>query len=91
MDLHVYTDEFDSVIAKDLPDAFAVFKEHSGIGPDEFDQEDWYQVPDGQEVRIYQGDGCMAKPEDFENNSIAKTAAEWATERGRGFLCSTEC
>lgn len=91
MDLHVYTDDTDMVVAKDLPDAFEVYREHTGIGPDEFDQEDWYQLSDTAELRIYQGDECVFDVEKFKNNSIVKRAAEWAKERGRGFLCSTEC
>lgn len=83
-ELHVFTDDgTEWYIAATLDDALAAQREHTGIGPDDQDREYWTEVPDESELGIY-------LDEEREAEATTKTCAEWAAEKGRGFLCSTE-
>ena len=84
MSLHLYhIGDCDTVVASDEADAWKVWKEYCGLEPEEAD---WQveAIPDSKVVRIRTDEGAAAPVEQH-------TAAEWATQEGRGFLCSTEC
>jgi len=89
--LHLYTNEHDTVIATDLEDAVVVLEEHSGA-PIVSRGETMLieQVPDDELVEIW----CNAagNPDVVEapgNILVSKLAYEWA-ERGRGYLSCVE-
>jgi hypothetical protein len=73
----------DWVVAKDIEDAKAAYREHwnNVVGPSEDEMDlDFEQVPDD---RVLTRDECRGEP-------VRKTAAEWAASEPRGFLMSTE-
>lgn len=79
-ELHVYRNKvIDWVIAESPSDADAVLIEHGGGPPDE--PSEWEQLPDDRVIWI--------RDEDLVGRQ-EKTCAEWAAERGRCFLASTE-
>ena len=86
--LHCYTDGTDTVVALSPEDALLAWAEH--IGDIEYRDEgdaSFGQLPDDKPLSIIcDEDG---NPDD-EGEAITKTAAEWARDQGRGFLCSTE-
>lgn len=87
VELRVWTDDTDTVVAADLADAQKVWEEHHGST---FEQEmmtldDWSQVPDDKPITIHNVDGRGT-----DDDKLTLTAAEWAARDGRGFLCSTE-
>lgn len=77
--LHVWTDDAEWVVASSLDDVRAVLREHRG--DDDILIEDFTKLPDDKVITISDEDG---------SGKTSKTAAEWAAENGRGFLCSTE-
>lgn len=102
-DLHCFTNGTDTVVAHDLDDARLAMAEYSegsdvaGIRPidDEKDLSIW--TDDG----LCYGEECpkcgyaRATTRNGHDRTCPigcprKTAAEWARENGRGFLCSTE-
>ena len=76
--LHVFSDDEEFVVAADEADARAVM--HDFGGPDVWggDQE-INQEPDDRMFSILGEDGAK----------IRKTFGEWATEKGRGYLCAS--
>lgn len=102
-DLHCFTNGTDTVVALDIEDARLAMAEYSeesdvaGIRPidDEKDLAIW--TDDG----LCYGEECpkcgfgLATTRNGHHPTCPigcprKTAAEWAKENGRGFLCSTE-
>ena len=79
-ELHVFQDEglVDTVVARDPDDAKAVWEEHAGVT---YNDEPWAQLPDDKRFTIINED---------TGAETSQTCGEWAAERGRGFLCSTE-
>lgn len=76
--LHIFTDDYEFVIAADKADAVAVLIDTHGpyqIGPD-----DMRQLSDGRPFTLH----------DDERHKMTKLPAEWAAERGRGWLASSE-
>ena len=89
--LHCYTDDTDTVVAESPADAIKAWEEYVG---DKWDTErngEWDLVPDDKKFKIW-CDGA-GNPDEHEADGaqlIERTAAEWASSRGRGWLCSTE-
>ena len=77
--LYVWSDKTDWVIAESLEDVREVLREHRC--DDDIIIEDFAKLPDDNVIVIGDEDGVL---------KTSKTAAEWAAENGRGFLCSTE-
>lgn len=92
---HLYSDEFDTYVAESLEQANEFMLERTGMTREDAEKYDCWLTPvdDDKKLRVYQGedDGCMANHEEFEKNSVEKTAREWAAEQPLGFFCSTEC
>jgi hypothetical protein len=78
MDLHVYTNDDEFVIAASPDDAKAVMIE-SGCFHESDEQPSWRQMSDAQPFTadLDTGDG-----------PVKKTCGEWAKERGRGYFCA---
>jgi hypothetical protein len=81
-DLHCFTNEIDTYVAASLEDALAAEREHTGMRPEDQDPETWEQLAEDHELGIW-------LDEELKNHAT-KTCAEWAAERGRGFLCTSE-
>lgn len=84
--MHVWTNTTDTVVAADIADAQRVWEEKIGAT---FEQEgmsiyDWRQVPDDEVITI------RNVHDRGWDDAETRTAAEWAAQEGRGFLCSTE-
>lgn len=92
MELHVFTNKTDWVIAADVDDAWRAWEEHSGEERADYDTEwTWDQLAPTHEITIWcdaEGDPC--EPEEDGSDLITRAAAEWIAAQGRGFLCSTE-
>jgi len=99
--LHVFTDDYTSVVAYDIEDAAAVYIEWSGCSKEDIEDTSFVQVPDRENVTI------SSYPEDFESFKrtrpllskihtdkeipyITAPAWAWALQNKRGFLCSYE-
>lgn len=86
--MKVYTNGTDKVVAESATDAVAVMREFTGEEGGEF-----CEVDPSHEFSIYNevdfprggkhSRGCPV-------GCPTKTAAQWAQDEGRGFLCSTE-
>lgn len=76
MPLHVFSDSEEYVVASDEADARIVMREICGseTWPEDVDVE---QMPDDKHLTILE-DGVGA---------VKKTYGEWASIRGRGYLC----
>lgn len=81
MTLHVFADEEDAdyVVAASPDDAAIAWCEHT-LSPTG-DAGTFYQIDDARVLSIRNEES---------DPLVKKTAAEWATSNGRGFLCSTE-
>jgi hypothetical protein len=82
----VFTNDTDTVVALDLLDAQRVVEAHYGAT---FEQEgwtldEWGEVDENKSITIRNVNG------NGWDDVATKTATEWATSHGRGFLCSTE-
>lgn len=93
-ELHCFSmQDTDTVVARDIDDAWLAWAEYSGyVEPAkvraDYDAEDMEQLDDAKVIKIW----CDAKGDPCEIGDGTKTekpAAEWA-KRGRGFLCTTE-
>jgi hypothetical protein len=82
--MKVWTNGTDTVIAPDIEAVGAILRSH--YGSDEFDDElDGFNVvPSDRPIRIHNFNGHG------HDDVTEKTAGEWATSEGAGFLCSTE-
>lgn len=81
MDLHVFRNETDTVIATSAEDATAVVLETSGQ-TENSEPETWEQLADDKPLTI-----------DFSEEGLGErtmTCAEWCKDQGRSFLASTE-
>lgn len=79
-ELHIYTDDYEFVIAADPADALAVLREtHNAYQIDPEDLDKW---PDDKPFTLYEDESRTV--------GATKLPAEWAIERGRGWLAATE-
>jgi hypothetical protein len=87
--LHVYANDYDMVVARNLDEAKRLWSETTG-GIVPVDDEDWHQVADDYAFSIWcNAEGAPDEPGDGAK-LITLTAAEWAANMGAGFLCSSE-
>jgi len=99
--LHVFEmgDCQETVIAKDVADAWAVLKEQTGCGPEDYEGDDFQQLPDDLAFGLAcedepadsgwpNNDGWEKKPNGFWAST--RTCAEWCALGGRGHLGSNE-
>lgn len=77
--LYVWTDKVEWVVASSLDDVREVLRQYRG--DDDIIIENFVKLPDDKAIVIGDENGAL---------KTSKTAAEWAAENGRGFLCSTE-
>lgn len=82
-DLHVFTNDVEWYVASTLDDALAAQRENTGFDAQDQDREEWGQLDDESPLSVFMDEDC-SEP------AVSKTCREWAAERGRGFLCSTE-
>jgi hypothetical protein len=88
--LHLYADDYETVIAYSVADALDVASDTTGAEYDRDAVEYWGQVSDGQEVTIWcDPTGEPAEIDGDDSTEVTKTAREWCA-RGRGYLCCTE-
>lgn len=94
MTLHVYEFEPDYVIAESVPDAVNVYREYvtsdEVMSADELEKQladGPAEIPDDQRLSIYIDERDRISDDGTLTN---KPCGEWAAERGRGFLCTTE-
>jgi len=86
-DLHVFSDDYEWIVAKDLNDCKSVLEELKCYPPEGVVFE---QLDDNASLSIFcDVDGNICPP--WEGNPIIKTNREWAQIRGRGYLCTSEC
>jgi hypothetical protein len=84
--MKVFTNDTDTVICESINDVESVIKEVCGYSFEDegMSIDDWSEIPADELITICNlNDGG---PDDKET----RTAAEWASKEGRGFLCSTE-
>lgn len=83
VDLHCYRNDVDVVVASSPSDATRVWLKETGEKAEDYPNEDeeWKLIPDDEEMNV---------PDETGQKFTEKTAAEWATDRGRCWLCSTE-
>lgn len=82
-DLHVFTNDAEWYVAESLEDALAAQREQTGFTAEDQEPSEWGQLDDDGLLSIRVDEEC-AEP------AVSKTCREWAAEKGRGFLCSTE-
>ena len=87
-ELHVFTNEYEWVVAESIEDCEAAMNESVGATYDADDEIEWRQLDDDSTIKIWMNEGDIA--EHGEGEIVEKTCREWAEENGRGFLCSTE-
>jgi hypothetical protein len=82
----------DWVCAENVDDAWDVYAEHNGGKRADYDDDDcgMEEVPDNAPLKIWCNAGGTPDEPHGDNKLIERTAAEWAAQEGRGFLCSTE-
>lgn len=85
--LHVFTNENEWYVARDLDDAYLAMEEHSGTKREDVDRfDELLQMRDDESLGVIcDGDGVISD----EGDELVMTAAQWAKREGRGFLCST--
>lgn len=81
--LHVFTDDYEWWVAPNLAEAYAIREQHQGTTIDDGELE---QEPDHKRMRIMTDDS----PDGSWTPLGFYTLAEWATQEGPGFLCTTE-
>jgi hypothetical protein len=87
MMLRVYTNGTDFYVAESLNECWALFEKHTGERRADYEEHDPFgQLVAEMPVKILCENG---KPSD-SGEFLTKTAAEWAKQEGKGFLCSTE-
>ena len=79
MDLHVWTNDEEYVIAATPDDADAVMREVGHVMTDE-EKGQFYRLPDDRPFTF-----C---PDNDEASVVKKTCAEWCAEKGRGYFCA---
>lgn len=102
IELHVYENDTDKVVARDAEDAWAVWCESIGERREDYeDSWDWEKVPSSTIISIgfeeadpnpalYEGLARLPSNDRIWEFRCKTTAADWAKRNGRGFLCSTE-
>lgn len=92
--LHVFTNGYETVVARDAYDARAVMVEEWGGTPDDFSPvAEWSQLPDDKPLTIGFEQGDEPTPGEAQHNgfvNVTKTCAEWAASEGRRLIGSTE-
>lgn len=89
--LHVFTNDYEWVIAADVADAKATYHEHNGGDPEDADEYEWERCDPAATMTIWcDADGNPDEVDGDGNDRVTKTFAEWA-QRGRGYLATTEC
>lgn len=78
-DLHVWTNDEEFVIARDVDDADAVMRE-VGCTMTAEEKRQLYRLPDERPFTF-----C---PDNDEATAVKKTCAEWCAEKGRGYFCA---
>lgn len=101
-DLHLYTNDTDTVIAYSIDDAIVLWEESIGEDYADYEESDpFHQVPDDALFPVWFEDdpgdvstmeGATVKPGKWLifNFKLTATAEAWAKLRGRCYLCSTE-
>lgn len=87
--MKVYRMGPDMVVAKNQPDAWAIWMEHQGgYAIDDIDADEEFEpVPHGTRLAILVDiNGEVSDSGD----RLELPASEWVRREGRGFLCSTE-
>lgn len=89
--LHVFSDEFDRVVAYDVDDAWTVWCEFTGGSREDYDDNAFAKREDEKALKIW----CNAAGRPCEHGEkggapVERTCREWADREGRGFLCSSE-
>ena len=89
LELHVFSNDFEWVIARNMDDVRALFSENPGWSqPDEDDWENWDQDPDDQTHTIWcDAEGKPTEPQSEGSERVTLTNAEWCKKLGRGYLC----
>ena len=82
----MFTNDTDTIVAEDLADVAIVLADHYGssMAEEGWTLDEWGLVTDDTSITIrnVHGNGWDDKE--------TRSAAEWAKQNGRGFLCSTE-
>ena len=86
-DRHVFSDDCDYFVSTTMRGARGMQKRMYGEIP--VDEEDWYQMADHVDFRIWIDDtGEVA--EHYLGVLVVGTIRDWVENYGPGFLCSTE-
>ncbi len=91
-ELHVFANDCEWVVARDVDDAWAVWTEAIGADPKDLKEEDPFeQLPDDKPVTMHaNAAGEVAEVGEPGVAPLTQTAAEWAARHGRGYLGTTE-
>ena len=101
-ELHMYTNETDTVIAYSPEDANAVLIEHWGMVEEDVEGlDDWHEWTDKEKFTLYYDQVPDEDDKPFMRRSLRSdhdnwewmvkaTVAEWIVLRGRGFFASSE-
>lgn len=88
MDLSVFTNDYEWVIAKTLAQALRIVKETTGYEYPEDETGDWYELSDENILSIWWEDDRVA--EIGTGTLVEKPCGEWIEQIGKGYLCSSE-
>ena len=90
MSLHVFTNDFEWVVAESIDDARKVIQEVSGLSDGDFNDEGWYQEDDDADMSIWIDDETGEVGEGCGCTLIVGEMRVWAEVFGRGYLCTSE-
>ena len=100
LDCHIWTNDVDTVIARDANDAVAVWHKHTGEDWSDYgDMEMWTQIEDDKEITVFYDildleltpvPGSATRTDDKLRAHFTATCKAWVRCFGRSFLCSTE-
>ena len=85
--LHVFSNEVDMVVARNLAEAQRLWSE---ITCGDVDADEWHMVADDYEFSIWCDENGVPDEPGPLTRLFKRTAAEWAAKMGAGFLCSSE-
>ena len=79
-ELHVFTNGDETAVGTDIDHAISETRKLNGLGADEYDRDEWEQLPDDQSLTI----------NDEDEGKLVHTCAEWCVINGPGYLCGTD-
>lgn len=90
VELTVFSNEYEWVIAEILSEALDIVKETTGYDYSGDETYDWKALSDENTLAIWLMNEMVAEIEEEGSTLITKTCGEWIEHFGKGYLCSSE-